>query len=128
MAEPEAFDDTARSLAIGHRVSNAPGASSICDSLQTMMPGLMTFALNRRRVSGGVTVSDDEVRQAMATAFRNYKLVVEPGGAVALAALLSGRLAIEGRTVVAVLSGGNVDPALFADIISHTPALPLISS
>jgi threonine dehydratase len=116
--EPDGLDDTRRSLATGERVANAPGATSICDALLLPMPGELTFEVNRRLLAGGLTVSDDEVRRAIAFAFRYLKLVVEPGGAVALAAALAGKLALDGRTAAVVLSGGNVDPALFAAAIT----------
>jgi threonine dehydratase len=112
--EPAGWDDTARSLAAGERVRNPPGGSMLCDSLLAPMPGELTFAINRRRLAGGVTVSEAEVLAAMAFAFRHLKLVVEPGGAVALAALLAGRFDARGKVVGAVLSGGNVDPTIFA--------------
>ncbi len=115
--EPEGFDDTTRSLAAGERLSNPPGATSICDALLVPTPGELTFAINRRLLAGGLVVSDAAVRDALAMAFRRLKLVVEPGGAVALAAVLSGRFELRGRTVVIVLSGGNVDEALFASIL-----------
>ena len=89
--EPDGLDDTSRSLAAGERVANAPGATSICDALLLPTPGELTFEVNRRLLAGGLTVSDDEVRRAIAFAFRHLKLVVEPGGAVALAALLAGK-------------------------------------
>ncbi len=114
VCEPAGFDDHARSLAQGARVANAPGAQSICDALLATTPGEITFSVNRRLLSGGVAVDDDAVLQAMGVAFREFKLVVEPGGAVALAAALRGRLPVAGRTVVVVCSGGNVDPAVFA--------------
>jgi threonine dehydratase len=116
--EPDGLDDIRRSLEAGKRVANAPGATSICDALLLPTPGELTFAINRRLLAGGLTVSDDEVRSAIAFAFRHLKLVVEPGGAVALAALLSGKLPLERRTAVVVLSGGNVDPTLFAAAIT----------
>ncbi len=112
-AEPAGFDDMARSLRSGHRESNAPGAQSICDALLAPTPGELTFSITSRLLAGGFTVSDDEVRQAMATAFSELKLVVEPGGAVALASVLSGKLKLEGKTVAVVCSGGNVDPDTF---------------
>lgn len=118
VCEPAAFDDHARSLAAGERVANAPGGQSICDALLAATPGEITFAINRRLLSGGIGVSDDEVLRAMGVAFRDLKLVVEPGGAVALAAALSGRLPVAGRTVVVVCSGGNVDPSVFARALS----------
>ncbi len=114
--EPAEFDDTARSFASGERVRIDDSARSICDALQTPMPGELTFAINRDLLSDVLTVSDDEVRSAMRFAFRNLKLVVEPGGAVALAAVLSGKLDTAGKTTAIVLSGGNVDVDLFAEI------------
>lgn len=112
--EPEGSDDTARSLAAGERLANRPGGSPLCDSLLTPMPGVMTFALNQALLAGALAVSDAEVLRAMAFAFTHLKLVVEPGGAVALAAVLSGRYDARGQVVGIVLSGGNVDPAIFA--------------
>ncbi len=112
--EPEGSDDTARSLAVGRRERNAPGGSGLCDALLSPMPGELTFAINRTHLAGGLVVSDAEVLAAMAFAFEALKLVVEPGGAVALAALLCGRFDARGRVVGCVLSGGNVDPAVFS--------------
>ena len=112
--EPEGWDDTGRSLRAGERVGNPPGGSELCDALLAKMPGELTFAVNRTRLAGGITVTDAEVLAAIAFAFTHLKLVVEPGGAVCLAALLSGRFDARGRVVGAVLSGGNVDPAVFA--------------
>lgn len=114
--EPEDFDDTARSLVAGERLAIDPSARSICDALQAHTPGEMTFDINRRLLAEGLTVSDDEVREAMRFAFRHLKLVVEPGGAVALAAVLAGRIDTRDKTTVVVLSGGNVDVELFAEI------------
>src|SRR6185437_16183911 len=89
-AEPAQFDDLRRSLAAGQRVANDPAARSICDALLAPMPGEITFALAQRLLAGSIAITDDEVRHAMATAFSAYKLVLEPGGAAALAAVLSG--------------------------------------
>ena len=114
--EPEEFDDTARSLELGKRVTVSDSARSICDALQAHTPGKLTFEINRRLLGPGLCVSDDEVRDAMRFAFRNLKLVVEPGGAVALAAVLSGKIETQGRTTAIVLSGGNVDVELFAEV------------
>ncbi|MBP5855926.1 threonine/serine dehydratase [Marivibrio halodurans] len=115
--EPEDFDDTARSLASGSRESVAADARSICDALMAPRPGAITFAINSRTLAGGLVASDDEVREAMRVAFQTLKLVVEPGGAIALAALLAGRIETRGRTSVVVLSGGNTDPGFFAEVL-----------
>jgi len=112
-AEPAAMDDHARSLEAGERLANDPAARSICDALLAPMPGRITFALNKARLSGGVTATDDEALKAMGFAYEVLKLVVEPGGAVALAALLAGRIDARGRTIAIVLSGGNVSPDVF---------------
>ncbi len=114
--EPEDFDDTARSLISGERETNDPGARSICDALQTERPGKLTFAINRKLLGVGLVVSDGEVKEAMRFAFRQLKLVVEPGGAVALAAVLSGKIDTRDKLTVIVLSGGNVDAEMFAAI------------
>ena len=112
--EPEGSDDTLRSLRSGKREANPPGGSQLCDALLANMPGELTFAVNRSRLAGAVAVTDAEVLAAIAFAFTHLKLVVEPGGAVCLAALLAGRFDARGRTVGIVLSGGNVDPGVFA--------------
>ncbi len=114
--EPEDFDDTARSLRSGTREVVDDSARSICDALQAHSPGELTFAINRQLLGAGLTVSDADVRAAMRFAFQNLKLVVEPGGAVALAAVLSGKIDTAGKTTAVVLSGGNVDSELFAEI------------
>jgi threonine dehydratase len=112
-AEPEGYDDHGRSLAQKMRVTNASKANALCDALLAPMPGELTWQINSTRLSGGYAVSDDDVCRAMAFAFRHLKLVVEPGGAVALAAVLSGRHITKNRTTVVVLSGGNVDAGTF---------------
>ncbi|MGF1445790.1 MAG: threonine/serine dehydratase [Pikeienuella sp.] len=111
--EPEGFDDMTRSLAAGERLPNTPGAQSICDAIITPMPGELTFPILKRLAGPGITVSDTEALQAMGRAFERLKLVVEPGGAVALAAALYKASAIESDHVVVVISGGNVDPDQF---------------
>lgn len=116
--EPRDFDDTARSFAAGERLRNSSDARSICDALQTESPGALTFAIHQALGSRALLVSDADVRAAMRFAFQELKLVVEPGGAVALAALLAGKLDASDRISVVVLSGGNVDGALFAEIQS----------
>ena len=119
IAEPEGFDDTRRSLTAGERLSNDPNARSICDALLAPTPGVLTFAINRRLVTAGYAVSDAEVRRAMAVAFADLKLVIEPGGAAALTAVLSGKFAIEGKTVAVTASGGNVDRETFAAALAQ---------
>jgi len=118
--EPAGFDDHARSLAAPgrERVRNDGGGRSICDALQAPTPGDVTYPINRALLAGGLVVSDDEVRAAMRFAFETLKLVVEPGGAVALAAVLAGKLPTAQRVTAVVLSGGNVDPTLFAAIVT----------
>ena len=114
--EPQDYNDTQLSLAAGERLTHAPAPGTICDALMTDRPGELTFPINRR-LREVVTVPDAEVAEAVRFAFRTLKLVVEPGGAVSLAALLAGRVEAKGRTTALVLSGGNVDPALFSAII-----------
>ena len=111
--EPSNYDDMKRSLKAGKRLANAPGPLSICDALMVDSPGEFTFPILHRLQAGAVSVSDDEALQAMAHAFYEMKLVVEPGGAVGLAALLTGRVEAKGKTIAVVLSGGNVDAAMF---------------
>ncbi len=105
--EPEGWDDTGRSLAVGARLANTMQGSQLCDALLAKMPGELTFGINRRLLAGAFAVTDDEVRAAQAFSAGHLKLIVEPGGAVALAALLAGRFDASGKTVGIVLSGGN---------------------
>jgi len=116
--EPEAFDDHARSLRAGKREPHRAEGRTICDALMASIPGELTFAINSRLLTQGVIASDPEVAVAVGFAFRELKLVVEPGGAVGLAALLAGRIDARGKNVVLVLSGGNVDADLFAKLIA----------
>ena len=118
IVEPQGFDDAGRSLAVGRRVENAAGGSSLCDALLVPTPGEIPYEIMRRYLTGALVVDDAAVRRAMAMAFRHFKLAVEPGGAVALAAVLHGLFDVRGRTVVAVASGGNVSPGLFRDVLS----------
>jgi len=118
IAEPEGFDDTARSFRSGRRENNAKLSGTICDALMSNSPGELTFAINRMLSGEGLVATDQEVGAAVAYAFRELKLVVEPGGAVGLAALLAGKLDVKGKVVVAILSGGNVDPDLFNRLIA----------
>lgn len=122
--EPEGFDDTARSLAAGQRVANQPGRDSICDAILVDKPGELTFPINQRRLSGGLVVSDADALDAVAFAYDELKLVVEPGGAVALAAVLTGKLDCQGKTVAVVCSGGNVDADLFSSVLNRSARAP----
>jgi threonine dehydratase len=112
--EPAGFDDTARSLAAGRVLRNARAAGSICDAILTPAPGELTFPVMARLCGPGLVVTDEEALAAMAAAFRHLRVVLEPGGAVALAAALFRPGAVAGDAVIAVASGGNVDPAMFA--------------
>lgn len=117
-AEPAGFDETRRSLLSGRRETIDKDARSICDALLTPTPGELTWAINSRTLSGVAAVTDAEVAQAMRYAFSVLKLVVEPGGCVALAAALAGKIDLKGKAAVIVLSGGNVDPALYASVLA----------
>ncbi|MEM8799576.1 MAG: threonine/serine dehydratase [Pseudomonadota bacterium] len=117
-AEPEGYDDTMRSLELGTRVGVDGHPPSICDALMSPHCGKIPFEIMRANAVHGVAVSDVQVRKAMAFAFYRLHVVAEPGGAVALAALLSGALNLEGKTVFAVISGGNVDLKLFTESIA----------
>src|SRR5262245_18234799 len=118
VVEPEGFDDTLRSFASGKREANARMSGTICDALMSNTPGELTFPITRELIGQGTTVSDAEVGHAVRFAFRELKLVVEPGGAIGLAALLAGKIKIDGKIVVGVLSGGNVDTDLFERLIA----------
>ena len=117
-AEPVGFDDHARSFRSGRREANAALTGTICDALMARTPGALTFAINSALVGEGVAATDQEVAAAMAFAFHELKLVVEPGGAVALAALMSSKIPVEGKVAVAVLSGGNVDADVFHRLVA----------
>ena len=111
--EPSSHDDTKRSFEAQTRVGIKPGAKTLCDALMAPIPGEITFAINGNLLTGGLAVTDDEALKAMAIAYETLKLVVEPGGAVALAAALFGHIDVKGRTIAVVASGGNVDPDIF---------------
>jgi threonine dehydratase len=118
VAEPEEYNDHGLSLRAGHREAHHAKGRTICDALMAAMPGKITFSINSQLLAQGVTASDEEVGAAVAFAYRELKLVVEPGGAVGLAALLAGRIDVAGKNVVIVLSGGNVDADLFAKLVA----------
>ena len=116
--EPAGFEDHRLSLQAGTPTPNGQDRKSLCDALLAAQPGELTFAINRQRLSGALAVSDEEALAAMSFAFRHLKIVLEPGGAVALAAVLSGKLDIAGKTALVVASGGNVDAEVFARALS----------
>ncbi|MDP3263054.1 MAG: threonine/serine dehydratase [Tabrizicola sp.] len=115
--EPAGFDDMARSLAAGQRLGNAAAAGSVCDAILTPMPGTLTFPVLQRLAGAGLSVTDDQALHAVALAFSHLGLVLEPGGAVALAAALFADGL--GDTVICTASGGNVDPALFRSVLER---------
>lgn len=122
-AEPSGYDDTIRSLASGRREHADTSHHSICDAIVTPQPGEMTFAINQKTLAGGFAIEDSLALQSMAAAFHHLKLVVEPGGAVALAAALDRRLPADAEIVVAVISGGNVDADIFERALAAPPLL-----
>jgi len=115
--EPEGHDDTTRSLKSGKRERNAAGVRSICDGLLTEEMGDITYAIAKERFAGALALPDAAVKRAMAFAFRHLKLVLEPSGAITLAAALEGAVDLRGKTVALVASGGNVDAATFRHAI-----------
>lgn len=115
--EPEGFDDTARSLRLGRVRRNARLSGSLCDAIITPQPGALTFPIMARLCGPGIVVSETEAMRAMAQAFQRLKLVAEPGGAVALAAALFHGNEIAGEAIIAIISGGNVDAAIFCDAL-----------
>ena len=119
--EPEHYDDHRRSLKAGRRVRINSREFTRCDALTATIPGEITWPINRRNVTNFLTVSDEEVGMAVSFAFRHLKLVVEPGGAVALAAILHEKLPLRGKTIAIVVSGGNIDGALFAAYLRDFP-------
>ena len=121
-AEPEGFDDMARSLASGGRETNLAPTGSICDAILTPRPGEMTFPILQGLAGAGLAVSDEEALRAMSLAFAHLHIVLEPGGAVALAAALFRGADLAEGDVIAVASGGNVEARLFADAIGRFPA------
>ena len=118
VVEPADYNDHALSLAAGVRTRHGEAQPSFCDALLSPTPGEVTFPINGRLLKGALGVTDSEVAEAIRYAFRWLKLVIEPGGAVSLAALLAGKVDVKGKTVGVMLTGGNVDPGLFARILA----------
>jgi threonine dehydratase len=117
-AEPHGYDDHARSLEKGTRIAiDADIPDSICDALMTPIPGKLTFQINRRFASGGFSVSEEEIKAAMRFGFDYLNLVIEPGGATALAAVLSGKIDATGKIIGLIVTGGNVDPDFFKTLL-----------
>jgi threonine dehydratase len=118
-AEPAGFDDVTRSLATGTIQRNTPGGTTLCDAIMTPQPGDITFPILHRLCGPGLVVTDDQACHAVALAFTHLRIVLEPGGAVALAASLFGGDQIDGDTVICTASGGNVDVDLFQTILAR---------
>ncbi len=118
VVEPAEYNDHALSLASGMRTAHGPATPSFCDALMSATPGEITFPINGVLLKGAYGVTDGEVAEAMRFAFRWLKLVVEPGGAVSLAATLTGKFDARGKTTGVVLTGGNVDPGLYARVLA----------
>jgi threonine dehydratase len=117
--EPQGFDDTVRSLAAGTIQSNASASGSICDAIVTPQPGDITFPIMIDLCGSGLVVSDEEALRASVLAFQHLHIVVEPGGAVALASALFRKDEIDADTVIVVASGGNIDPAIMANALTR---------
>jgi len=118
--EPEGFDDHRRSFVSGCRERNSGQANSFCDALLAPTPGEITFAINKPRLAGGLVVTDDEVAEAICFAFKHLKVVLEPGGAVALAAVLADKVPGDKKHIGVMLSGGNIDGTLFSSILDNS--------
>ena len=111
--EPDHYDDIAQSLAVGDRVTIEAGMPSLCDALLLETPGELPFEIMKSHLSGGVSVSDEQALSAVRVAFDEFKIVLEPSGAAALAAVLHGKVDVRGKTAGIICSGGNVDPDIF---------------
>ncbi|ANG99491.1 hypothetical protein A8A54_19175 [Brucella pseudogrignonensis] len=122
-AEPRGYEDLAMSLAKGERVSILPEADTICDALTARSTGELTFAILKETLSGAYAVTDDDVLSAIRFAFEEFRVVLEPGGAAALAAVLNGRAALKGRCVAIVGSGANIDPSIAVDAMKLGAAI-----
>ncbi len=114
--EPDGFDDTKKSLENKKIVENASNVKSICDALLAPMPGNLTFPINLKNLSGGICVSDEEVRKTIILLSEQLKIVVEPGGAVAAAAVLNNKINIKNKKIIVMISGGNIDLELFRSL------------
>ncbi len=120
--EPQHYDDHLRSRQVGHRVAIDATAATLCDALMAPMPGELTWSINSKSVTDFLLVTEEDVAHAVSFAFRYLKLVVEPGGVVALAALLANKLDVSGSTVAILLSGGNIDSTVFTRCLQQYPS------
>ena len=111
--EPEHFDDTKKSLLENKIIENSMINTSICDALLANKPGDITFPINKKNLTSGISVTDEEALIAMHSAYKHFKIVLEPGGAVALAAAISNKININNKNVLVIASGGNVDKNVF---------------
>jgi threo-3-hydroxy-L-aspartate ammonia-lyase len=116
--EPNLFDDTRRSLLAGRRLDNPKGQRTICDAIMTPRPNALTFPINLDLLAGGLVASDAETRAAMQFAFEHYRIVLEPGAAVGIAAVLNGQIDIKGKAIATVVTGGNIDAARFCGLLA----------
>ena len=116
--EPTLFDDTRRSLEAGQRIANPVGQRTICDAIMTPIPNTVTFPINQKLLAGGLVASDEEVCLAMRFVYEHYSIVVEPGAAVGIAAVLNGAVDIKGKVAAAFVTGGNVDPSRFCELMN----------
>jgi threonine dehydratase len=115
--EPEGYDDTALSLKAGRRISIRPNSNAFCDSLLLEIPGKLTFQTNKKLLTEGLVVNQAEIANAMKIAFHEYKVVVEPGGAVALAAVISKKINPQDKNIGIIFSGGNIDKKTFIKVL-----------
>tara|TARA_B100001964_G_C14262840_1_gene616960 strand:- start:10460 stop:11446 length:987 start_codon:yes stop_codon:yes gene_type:complete len=120
--EPQHYDDHLRSRQVGHRVAIDATAATLCDALMAPMPGELTWSINSKSVTDFLLVTEEDVAHAVSFAFRYLKLVVEPGGVVALAALLANKLDVSGSTAAILLSGGNIDSTVFTRCLQQYPS------
>ena len=117
--EPEYFNDTQLSLKYNSIITNKESAKSICDALLAPYPGNMTFSINKTTLSGGLSVSDNEVKKTIIELAENIKIVAEPGGAVAATALLTNKINVKNKNVIVMISGGNIDYEFFSSIVKE---------
>jgi threonine dehydratase len=118
--EPHDFDDTKRSLIAGRPVENPKGRRTICDAIMTPKPNAVTFPINLALLAGALVATDADVRAAMRFAYDHFHIVIEPGAAVGIAAILNGQIDIAGKTIATVVTGGNIDPDRFHDLLTQT--------